>query len=491
MPIVSMADDEPTYANWDEVPVMVSNDPGRFRSLLQGGLTDIRRVLVLGDSQETSPGGSGKVYVPHLSHAFWEKVGYVGESPLIDFSRIGSGNPPAGWLRATTIGSGGPVPASIEPGRLPPGMNVVEALEPNEDGGQLIGAFMCLVHDAAGTADEWIQPRNYIDPSAPLVAEVYALTRENSGGVAWKSRPTDNPVAWSNHSVTGVVPMDPSDTSEPVISGRIRMPERNGLKYNRLEIHGSDPKRSTDLIGVRYIDPRRHIGVVVQSYSVGGYTSRSLIDNHGQCGEILNALDFDLVMLQYGANDAGVSPENHYLRIRETIDFVRDAFGDPCFPIVLVGDPWRRIPFGITDYQDQYPAVLERISREDPAIMAVNMRRILFERHGWGEDNYWHLRDMAHLKPYAQREVARALVKVLWGQAETPCTADLNGDGVVDVYDMNELLIAWDDAGRCGHTADFNDDGIVDDLDLQLYFQLAGPCPESPPAEGPSFIIRP
>jgi hypothetical protein len=53
------------------------------------------------------------------------------------------------------------------------------------------------------------------------------------------------------------------------------------------------------------------------------------------------------------------------------------------------------------------------------------------------------------------------------------CPADIDGNGVVDVTDLLELLAAW---GTNGGPADLNDDGIVDVTDLLQLLADWGPC---------------
>jgi hypothetical protein len=53
------------------------------------------------------------------------------------------------------------------------------------------------------------------------------------------------------------------------------------------------------------------------------------------------------------------------------------------------------------------------------------------------------------------------------------CTGDINGDGVVDVLDVIEVLAAW---GQTNHPADVNGDGVVDILDLIIVLVNLGPC---------------
>ena len=57
---------------------------------------------------------------------------------------------------------------------------------------------------------------------------------------------------------------------------------------------------------------------------------------------------------------------------------------------------------------------------------------------------------------------------------EPKCPADINNDGVVDVFDLLEVIGQW---GPCdGCTADINNDGVVDVSDLLELLGSLGPC---------------
>jgi hypothetical protein len=56
---------------------------------------------------------------------------------------------------------------------------------------------------------------------------------------------------------------------------------------------------------------------------------------------------------------------------------------------------------------------------------------------------------------------------------EEPCPADINGDAVVDVDDLFEVLNHWGDAGG---DSDVNDDGVVDVDDLFEVLNAWGDC---------------
>ena len=58
-------------------------------------------------------------------------------------------------------------------------------------------------------------------------------------------------------------------------------------------------------------------------------------------------------------------------------------------------------------------------------------------------------------------------------QAEQPCLADVNGDGIVNGLDLVAVIAAW---GSPGGPEDINGDGIVNVLDLLEVIANWGPC---------------
>ena len=60
---------------------------------------------------------------------------------------------------------------------------------------------------------------------------------------------------------------------------------------------------------------------------------------------------------------------------------------------------------------------------------------------------------------------------------ETPCPADINGDGVVNFADLNALLGSFGDSGDA-LPADVNGDGVVNFADLNAVLTAFGDeCP--------------
>src|SRR5690606_9503014 len=57
---------------------------------------------------------------------------------------------------------------------------------------------------------------------------------------------------------------------------------------------------------------------------------------------------------------------------------------------------------------------------------------------------------------------------------EPKCATDFNGDGVIDVSDLLQLLSAWGNCGGC--VEDLNSDGTVDVSDLLSVLSAWGDC---------------
>ena len=57
---------------------------------------------------------------------------------------------------------------------------------------------------------------------------------------------------------------------------------------------------------------------------------------------------------------------------------------------------------------------------------------------------------------------------------ECECLGDTNRDGLVNVYDIIEVILHWGETGVLD--ADVSGDGVVDGLDLSLVLQGYGTC---------------
>jgi hypothetical protein len=153
---------------------------------------------------------------------------------------------------------------------------------------------------------------------------------------------------------------------------------------------------------------------------------------------------------------------------------ISDVLTNPLFPdeIHIVGWSdgldramlWRKVP-GV-DWDDAVAVNLDAVACGDWRWIRV-LKAHDVNNSGWvaGEG-------LMEVEGYTPRTVALVLFPL-----DPNCPADLNGDGVVDVLDMIELLDAWGPNPRS--CADLNGDGVVDVLDLNILLDQWGPCPGS------------
>lgn len=470
------------YRHYMEVPIVTGEGLHRVRSILREGNTQIRRIALFGDSQETSPGGAGNAYIPRLQRNLQERFGYVGETPFFGTSPQGSGSPPAGWLMAINIGQDGPLNTTISSDRVPPGLKVKGNVLPSEGGPQQNGGYFCLVHDGILTGDPISLPHNRMNPAHQIAAEILVFDTGNGAGAKYNLRPTDNPTQWSSPAGSGEFTLESISGSPGILRGRSLPLYRGTKKYHRIEVLGTDPVDPIEIAGVRFVDLEQRNGILVQAFSQGGYTAASFLGQHGESAEILRAINPHVAILQYGANDMNSSsPLGFEEDVRNLVAFIRETMGDPCFPIVLFGEPWRWLPMDIRHRQDQYPAVLENIAKSESGIVAINIRRLLEERYGWNEDYDPHLNDLVHLTPIAQVAVANVVAELLLPAVGASCEGDFNNDGFVNGIDLGDFLLNFNAPGdkpmKCPKPQDLNGDGLVDNADLGLFLIRIGACP--------------
>lgn len=511
------------------VPRVGVQSAARFRLLFESASTDVLRVAVLGDSQETSPGGFGSHYLPHLNARFAKVFGPAGESHL--FTNVGMQSTP-NWL-ATVGTSAARVETTVAPNAVLPGVVVHRLLA--DDGGPLGVQRTVFLHDASFVASEGLALGPWFDAGGPFAAEVLAIARPISTAVAWRNAPTMDDL--------------PDNAAQTVQSGTLAVPQKAragswhwlstpaldfaGKRHVQLCISGASAKNGTDIAGVRFRSLSAHRGVVVQSFARGGMKLVDVLGEHGASGAFLRALAPSVVVLHYGANDAasGISIETWRSQVLSTIAWLRTEMGDPNFPVILASD-LRSGPVVTFPILDAMPGVAYDIAMSDPNILALNLPRIVAEEYHW-IDRRPYLFDAAHYRPHGQRLLAEAFVGELcralaiadpactqpiwsdcvrsigstcgyggcvlltdidaavlgipWNGAGTDCSdangdgfpdlcpppasPDINGDGVVDAGDLSILLSAW---GTSAANADLDYDGMVGASDLAILLSRWG-----------------
>jgi lysophospholipase L1-like esterase len=194
-----------------------------------------------------------------------------------------------------------------------------------------------------------------------------------------------------------------------------------GHRYLQLELLGSADSALTDIIGVRFISDQCPQGIVIQGLSAGGLSAKDFVEQYGQAGDLFKALGFDAAILHFGANDIGrgVTAETFRTDTEALITRIRAWTRDPDFPVILMGDPYRKgLTSAMEEEYDRYAGAQRAIAVTDPHVLVVNSRRLMDER-GWNAslpDRLAELlEDEVHYTPLGATELAEAEMGALLG----------------------------------------------------------------------------
>ena len=509
VPDIAQSQETPAFL---AVPRVGAQSPERFRALFQSAGESMVRVLVLGDSQETMPGGSGYLYLPYLNARFAKAFGPAGESML--FTNVGMQSTPH-WLASSTT-SAASTATTVSSTAVLPGVVVRRLLA---DDGTILGAFrVMLLHDAASAADPLLVDGPWFDRSGPFVGEVLAVASTSPTAVRWTNSPSDS-------SVAGFGPMTVQDGVLPIPSKAapgsfhwLETPSLSfaGKRHVQLNLSGALAKAggsgggskvaSAEVAGVRFRSLQAHHGVVVQSFARGGMRLQDVLGEHAASGAFLRAMAPSVVVLHFGANDVayGIGIAEWRSRVLTTIAWIRTEMGDPQFPVILASD-LRSGPVVGFPVLDQLPVVAHDIAMQDANVLALNLPRIVAEEYFW-LDRRPYLIDAAHLRSYAQRMLAEAFVGELCASLAIPdpgcsqaswadcvravgSTCSYGGCVILTDVDAAILNIPWNGPGTdcsdadadgyadlCPRPAspDINGDGVVDASDLAMLLNAWG-----------------
>ena len=195
----------------------------------------------------------------------------------------------------------------------------------------------------------------------------------------------------------------------------------NGKRHLQLELLGNMTSTLTDIIGARFKNDQCPHGLVIQSLSAGGLSTKEFLNTYRAPGLLFRAMGFDAVLLHFGANDAGEGATAEMFRAdtEQLIARIRSWANNPDLPVILMADPYRK---GLSSMQEteyaRYPGALRAIAASDPAVLVINSRRLMDER-GWnaGQANRLSelLLDDVHYTPRGAIELAGTEMQTLLG----------------------------------------------------------------------------
>lgn len=451
------------FEHYSTVPLVHTQSPHLFSSLFRSARCGTVRALMLGDSNETCPGGQGVVYVTRFNYELWARYGNAPETPYAQMmASTGGGSPWAEWL---WIGARGEVTASrVATDRIPPGFTACKTTTGNGNNinnNQWLGQLVMLQHDAAA-----VDPRCGIAGTAEffrrgtnVYLDVLGFTNESSGEVSVRVVP--NPTRFANYylptSALFTTAMGLESPVPAVIRQRVGPLPFNGQPYLQVELTGTSASKFTDILACKFINEEHPRGWVVDDAAAGGYSASSFLQNHGNCGAVLSALAPDVVFLCFGTNDALNTPAAQYGANVMTLIAQLRAWIRPDLPVILLGEPYQSRLNAAQEAQfDLNAGVNLWIAQQDPLVCAVNSRRSLHAQ-GWaaGTSSFFLIFDGVHYTGAGAIAKAYSEVDLLYSAFGAPCVADADGDCGVTIDDLLAYLAAFDS----GHESADVDDG--------------------------------
>lgn len=453
----SIGSTQQAYPSFRDVDFFYSQQPQVFQALWQAAQTRTIRIAVLGDSQETSPGSHGFQYIPLLNYEMWKRFGNSPETPMVGCFYHGNSSP-ANWLLAGQCAEPGPTAtrldaAQILPNARPTAFSTLNGAS-NITGGNR-GQLTMLRHDASGVDPSTGIPTDvsYFNTSGTVRARIYAATHPASGEIAYRARPNASASVSYAAAVTttGTLSLGLHASSFAIKSGETSALEFNGTNYMQLEVFGSSDSALTDLIGLRFVNQTHPEGVVIDNFSLGGYTASRFLNTHANAGPMFAAFGFHAAVIHYGANEAGsVGAAQFESDLSAVITRVRSWVGDTDFPIFLIADVYESTltPAQTAEY-DRYVGAQLAIAQSDPNVMVINARRLM-EDIGWnatsGQSGRF-LDDGVHYTGLGAQSLSAAAVAAMMGEIHV--SGCLSDPGAVTLQSSMALVIDIGGSSAC------------------------------------------
>lgn len=474
-----------------QVPNLYTRSPEVFRALFEGARSSTVTGIIMGDSQETCPGGAGAIYIPRFQFEFWDRYGNAPQTPLAPMAASYGTSPVyADWLLRVANASPGMTGSRLQGSALPPGISAgaTSTLNgSNVNNNQWYAQLVMLQQNAADVHPATnLRGGTYFHLSPQVYVDVFAATNLSSGELRVDASfsPTSAPSYFVPTVATFFTSMGLQDPLPAIRSQRLGPLPFGPSGYLQIAISGTDSSKLTDVIGARFVNTARPEGWTFTSLSAGGYAVDDALTRHGDSGPVLAALNPDVLLISFGANDCGrgVTADQFQAGISLLIEFVRSSTR-PDLPVILLTDPFR---YGLTpafqEQHDLYPRAMYNIALQDPLVCAVNSRRLTHE-FGWTPTSgTTYLSDNVHYTAAGAFAKSRLEASALFDAFLPPplCDPDLNQDGNVDQDDVTYLInVVGGGPNPTGIDPDFNHDGNADQDDVNALLQRVGggDCP--------------
>jgi hypothetical protein len=422
-----------------QIPYFWTQSPQTFQRLWQSARAQTLRIAIIGDSQETSPTSEGYQYFARLNFEMWQRFGNVPETPLEGCATYGAGSPPADWLMRGSCFNPGPVATRLATDQILPNVSPAAFSTLNSQinltqgsHGQLTMLQQDAIDVDAGAAIP--TTTSYFNTTGTVKARIFAATNPSSGEIAYRALPTSShvPSYSATATTTDTLTLGLESNVPDIKAGNTQALDFNGNRYMALEVFGSDDRKLTDIVGLRFFNETHPEGVIFDTFSRGGYTATKFVDTSANAGAMFRAFGFQAGVVHLGASEAGgVTAEQFKTNIEAVISRVRSWTGNPSFPFMLIADVYQQ---GLSDAEaaqfDKYVGAELAIAQTDPNVMIINARRLM-EDIGWngtsGDSGQFLLADGKHYSAHGAIVLAAAEAAAMMGEVRvTECVSDPN-----------------------------------------------------------------
>ena len=158
------------------------------------------------------------------------------------------------------------------------------------------GQLTMLQHDAVDVDATTGIPTDvsYFNTSGVVKARIFAATNASSGEVAYQARPnaTHSPVYSAAVTTTGTLDLGLQSPTFAIKSGETSALDFSGNRYMALEVFGTSDTELTDIVGLRFFNETHPEGVVIDSFSLSGYSVSTFLRDHANAGAMFAAFGF-------------------------------------------------------------------------------------------------------------------------------------------------------------------------------------------------------
>jgi hypothetical protein len=301
---------------------------------------------------------------------------------------------------------------------------------------------------------------SYFNTSGVVKARIFAASNPASGEIAYQARPnaTHSPVYSAAVTTNGTLNLGLQSSTFAIKSGETSALDFNGKRYMALEVFGTSDTELTDIIGLRFFNETHPQGVVIDTFSLGGYSASWFLRDVTNAGDMFAAFGFQAAIVHYGANTNGRStPEQFKADIADVISRMRAWVGDSTFPVILIADVYqsRLTPEQLVT-NDQYVGAQLAIAQADSNVMVINARRLM-ENVGWNPTSGRageFLEDGVHYTALGAKVLSAAVVAAMMGEIRvSSCASD---PGTVSLQSTMTLIVDVGGTSACTNHGQFS-----------------------------------